>query len=63
MIVPSPVEFATVPNGGVYSQDMVGFLIKTGADSATSLNDGSAATGISPTAPVSYFPNARLVLG
>lgn len=63
MIVPTQVPFATIPFGGVWSQDMSQFLVKRDNGDSCNLATGAnlGATASPPTAW--YFPNATLILG
>lgn len=62
MIVPAQQNFNTLPNGGVFTINMVSYLIKTGANSYVDLSNGSSATLGDPTTPVTYFAGATLLL-
>lgn len=62
MIVPTLIPFSAVPVGGVFTPGSEEFWMKTDATTQVNLSTGVVVTGIVPTAGVTYFPNATLVL-
>lgn len=63
MIVPSAIPFASIPNGGVWSQDLKDFWIKNVDGSSSHLTDGNLLGAGSAPSSAFYFPAAKLVLG
>jgi len=62
MVVPTPILYSTMPVGGVYSVDAITFWMKLDNTSAVNLFSGAIATGLSPSALVTYFAGAQLLL-
>ena len=63
MIVPSQVQFSTIPVGGVFSPDAVIYYMKTDVAAAVNLFTGAEVSSVPPTQLNTYFPDASLSLG